>query len=230
MKKLFTNNPTEIAEEINSLITNKGALVCAKGGTSDKMKKLPLVAKSKSSAGDLMVILHPDHPCDSDKCSFYYATAGAPLRYFEAARVKKAKQFLGLQYPTEIYNVFRRKSPRVQTARKSTITFSILHKQRVYSGKVVDISLNGAQLSIDLPAQLSTGDTLCALSFILCSRLLADYEETITLAEAKIVWIQTEEERNHTLGINFEPDDNARDALENYINLRKIEDPKDFAT
>lgn len=228
MKKLFTSDPTEISNEINSLIEKKISLACAKGGT-DVIKKFPLVTKSTTSSGDLIVIFHPEPACDSTKCVFYYHSKGSPLRYFETERVKKADQYLGLKYPKEIYNVFRRKHPRVSAGRQSTVTFSIAHRQRLFTGTVVDISLNGAQVSVDIRVPLSVGDTLCALSFILYSRLLEDYEETLTLSAAKIVWLQSDEERIHTLGLYFDPDENSHDSLNNYINLRGIEDPHELA-
>lgn len=228
MKKLFTNDPEEIAKEINSLIEHKAELICGKGGTTE-IQKVPLVAKSKTTTDDLFITLHPDPPCDSTKCPFYYNAKGAPLRYFEAERVKKAEQLLGLKYPKEIYSVYRRKHPRVKAARQSIVTFSILNRQRIYTGNIFDISLNGAQLLVDIPAQLSKADTLCALSFTLCSRLLADYEEIITLPTARIVWLKSAEERIHAMGIHFKADEKALDDLSRYVYLRSIEDPKDLA-
>lgn len=94
---------------------------------------------------------------------------------------------------------------------------------------MADISLSGAQLSVDIQVQLSPGDILRSLSFTLYSRLLADHEEGVTLPEAKIVWLKNEKERILKIGIQFEPNETAHEALTNYIYLRSIEDPKMMA-
>lgn len=231
MKELFTDDPLLIKQEIDALVANKVQLICGRRGGAE-LKKLPAVAKSKAGGTDLLVLFHPHEPtCDVSTCEFFYRVSGSPLRCFEAVRVKKAADFLGLKYPKAIYSLHQRQYPRVLTPRNrdSTVSCSLRGKQRLYTGTVDDISMQGAKLLIAIPVKLEVGDVLCHLSLVLCSRLSSIYEARLAIHEAKVVWLKEDGGQVHTVGVNFAIEGRLEDVLSNYIDLRSIEDPQDLA-
>ena len=229
MKELFTNDPRIIAEEMNSLVENKVNLICGRRGAKD-LTLLTVKGKTTSSASDVLVISHPHEPsCNSPTCVFFYHIKGSLLRCFEVERVKKVDAFLGIKYPASIYNIHRRLHPRVKAGRNSTVTFSVLNKERVHSGIIEDVSVEGVKLKTKLQANLSVGDTLCHLGLALYYRLTASIETRVTIPEAKVVWLKGENGPLRTLGIKFSLPEKYLDAVVNYIDIRSIEDPEDSA-
>lgn len=225
MKYLFTNDPQVISKEIATLIESEGHVICSKDGTKN-FKKLAVKGKISSPVGELFVINHPHEPtCASDTCLFYYHTKGNSLRCFETQRVSKSNNLLVLKYPTAIYNIHSRVNPRVKTAGNSRLTFSIRNRQRVLTGKVADISQQGAKLLVNIPSVLSPGDLLYHLTMALCSRFPFVDEAHLHVPEAKVMWLKGDEDHTHTLGVKFTLPEKSLDALENYIDLRSMEDP-----
>jgi hypothetical protein len=226
MKELWTDNPQTIAHEIDSLIEKKADIFCGRGGKKE-IKKLLLMAKSKSQIGDLLVVHHPHEPsCTNGKCLYYYHVKGNPLRCFEAERVKKVKDLLGLKYPGAIYNIHQRQFPRVTTAGNSTVVYSRLHKQRLFSGKVEDISLEGGKFLVDLPMMIGVGDILCHITLTLCSRFSGVEETKVHIPEAKVMWRKGDEDHTRAIGVKFAWHEKGQEALSTYIDLRMIEDPE----
>lgn len=226
MRELWTDDPLTIVKEIDSLIEKKAELFCGRGGKKE-IKRLSLMAKSKTPAGDLLVVHHPHEPsCANGTCLYYYRGTGSPLRCFEAERVKKVKDLMGLKYPTAIYNIHQRQFPRVKTAGNSTVVYSRLHKQRLYSGKVEDISLEGAKLLVDIPMVIGVGDILCHMTLTLCSRFSGVEETRVHVPEAKVMWRKGDEDKTRSIGVKFAWHEKGHEALSTYIDLRMIEDPE----
>lgn len=225
MKELWTDDPLTIAQEIDSLVERKAEVFCGRGGKKE-IKKLVLMATSKTPAGELLVVHHPHEPsCSVGTCLYYYRSKGSPLRCFEAERVKKAKDLLGLKYPGAIYNIHQRQFPRVNTAGNSTVVYSRLHKQRLFTGKVEDVSMEGAKFLVDLPMMIGVGDILCHLTLTLCSRFSGVEETKVQVPEAKVMWRKGDEELTRVIGVKFAWHEKGQEALSTYIDLRMIEDP-----
>ena len=226
MKELWTNDIQKITKEIDALVESKAEVICGSRGKRE-IKKLALVTKSKTPAGDQLLVVHyPEEPsCSSDKCLFYYHLPGKPLRCFEAERVKKVQDLMGLKYPVAIYNIHNRQFPRVKTAGNSTVVFSLLNKQRLLYGKVEDISLEGAKFLANVPVSIAVGDTLCHLTLTLCSRFSSIDETTVHVPEAKVIWLKGDENVTRAMGVKFLWHGKTQEALSTYIDLRSIEDP-----
>jgi hypothetical protein len=222
MKDLWTEDAETIQKEMDSLVENKIQLICGRRG-SENITKLPAVGKTVTKNGSVLVLLHPHEPtCSSETCTFYYNSKGNPLRVFECKRVKKAENFVGFEYPKQIFNIHRRKFERVETPNTSVVTFSFHNKQRIHNGTVGDISLEGAKLLVDLPGEIAKGAILCHVTMTICYRI-SNVQTVLLIPEAQVIWSKCTNEVTHTIGIKFTLSEKDQDALSNYIDLRLIE-------
>lgn len=223
MNQIWTEDPELIRQEIELLIANKVDLICGRRGAGN-LTKLSIKGTGQSKAGDLIILYHPHEPtCKSNSCVYYYHIKGQPLRFFEVERVKQVNKLLGLKFPTRIFNIHRRNHERVTTPPPSRATFSLLNKQRVHTGKVDDISMAGAKLTVEIASVMAVGDLICHLSLILCSHYRTVEDTQIQIPEARVIWLKGEEEKTTTLGVQFQLVDKGIDLLSNYIDQRNIE-------
>jgi len=110
------------------------------------------------------------------------------------------------------------------TPNNSVAIFSLQHKQRIYNGKVGDISLEGAKLFVDIPGKLEKGAILCHITLTLYYRLSSIVQTVLTIPEAEIIWSNFEKEVTNTVGIKYILSENNLNALSNYIEFRSIEE------
>lgn len=226
MNQIWTEDPALIREEIEFLIANKIDLICGRRGTNN-LTKLALKGTGESKVGDLIILFHPHEPtCQSNSCVFYYHKQGFPLRFFEVERVKKVNKLLGLKFPSRIFNIHRRNHERVATPHKSMATFSLRNKQRVHHGKIEDISLAGAKLTVDIPTVMAVGDIICHITCTLCSWFRTVQDTQLHIPEAKVVWLKDDGEKTTTLGLQFDLVAKGLDTLSNYIDQRMIEEAR----
>jgi hypothetical protein len=225
MKKiLWSDDEGIIRREIDILVQEKTALVCGRRGLKNVLR-IPVVAKTAATTGGVILVLHHPHEpsCKSGSCMFYYHRPGNPLRYFECVRVKKAGDYVGYELPRQIYYIHRREHDRVATPQSSTVTFSLQQKQRIHNGTMDDISIQGAKVSVNMPLELAAGTTLCHITLTLCLRASL-LQTVIFVPEAVTTWSKCANSVTSLLGIKFILSGNELAALQNYIDLRLIED------
>lgn len=101
MKKIIWSEDVEtIRREIDLLVQGKTGLVCARRGLKNNMR-LPAIAKTSASSGELLVLHHPHEPsCNSDTCTFYYHRQGNPIRFFPASGSKRLAIMSALNCPS----------------------------------------------------------------------------------------------------------------------------------
>ena len=222
MKNIFSEDPETIEKEIDSLVESKTELICGRRG-AEKIKKFAVVGKTTIKERQAFILLHPDEPtCSSGTCLFYYHSKGQPLRVFECKRIKKAENFVGFEFPTQIFNIYQRRSGRVTTPSTSVVTFCVKNKQRIHYGTIGDISLEGAKLFVDVPGELASGTGLCHIALTVRYRL-SEIQTVLTVPEAEIVWSHCEQERTKIVGIRFTLSQDDHNSLSSYIDIRSIE-------
>jgi len=225
MKTLLTDDANKIQDELGQLIQAKARLFCVRRVKENlALGQLYALAITHAGSDDLLVLHHPHEPsCASPTCMFYYHRQGKPLRYFESVRVKKAQRYLGLMMPQEIFNIQRRRFPRVPTAPESAAVFFIKNKQRLSRCTVADVSLGGAKIVGSIPAVVSKGDVVVPLTISLFKRFASHDEIRILVPEATVVWSQVLGGETRSMGIRFSLSGEGRQALSDYIDLRAIE-------
>nr|MBF0223497.1 PilZ domain-containing protein [Desulfobulbaceae bacterium] len=222
MKKIIWSEDVEtIRREIDLLVQGKTGLVCARRGLKNSTR-LPAVAKTSASSGEIFVLHHPHEPsCNSDTCTFYYHRQGNPIRFFTCKRIKKAGGYVGFELPKQIYYIHRRKYDRVTPFYASDVTFSLPQKQRVYNGVIEDIAIQGAKILVSIPQKVAVGTTLCHVSINLCLHG-ARVQTVIFAPEAEIIWSQYANFVTSLVGIRFFLAEKHAAVLAEYIDLRLI--------
>jgi len=225
MKTLLTDDIDQIHDEFDRLIQAKTRLFCVRRIKDNlALGELYVQATTKVGGDDLLVLYHPHTPsCTSPTCLFYYHTKGQPLRFFESPRVKKADKYLGLKLPREIYDIQRRRFPRVLAMPNSMAIFSFQHKQRVHHCTVADVSLGGARIVGTIPSVVAKGDVITPLTISLYRRSASREETRVHVPEAEVKWAVVEGSQTQAMGIRFSLPDKARQVLADYIDLRMIE-------
>nr|MBF0221803.1 PilZ domain-containing protein [Desulfobulbaceae bacterium] len=212
-----------IKNEIDSMVKEKVQLLCARRGLKTECR-LSVKTTSKSGATEILIVNHPHEPtCSASKCTFYYHREGQPLRCFECERLKKVKTYIGYKFPTNIVNVHRRCSPRVATPR-SSVTFSLQKRQRIFIGKIGDISMEGAKVSGTFNVQISKGDIVMPFTMTLLGKDVTSKETTINVPEATVIWTKQGEESMSVFGVNFDLSQKDSKVLSDYIDMRSIEE------
>ena len=225
MKQVWTEEKSKIYSEITDIVSGKIGLYCVRGNVRRKKRLRVSGTTDLADTGKLLILHHPHDPtCSKESCHFYYHKAGAPLRCFECVRTKRAADYMGYQYPSVIFDIQRRRFPRVETPNDSSATFSFQRKQRIYSAQVLDISLQGIRLAVDYPGEVNAGDILNPISLTLFKRFDTNEEIIIQLEQAEVKRSMGDGEHTNELGLEFKVSGKEEDVLASYIDIRQIED------
>ena len=224
MHQLWTDDTETIKDEIAKIIQSNVSLFCNRRGVQSR-RELTINKLISVNDRDLLVVDHPNEPsCSAEGCLFYYHLPGSPLRYFKCSKIKWAKKYLGLELPTEIFNVNQRKNSRLTTPVKSTATFTLQNRQRLYSAIVDDISITGARFTTDILAELSTGDIITPFTLSLSLEFSSSEEFHINIPQAEIVWTKFDGKQTYEVGVKFEMPDTEETTMSVYMNMRALEE------
>ncbi|MBI5556795.1 MAG: PilZ domain-containing protein [Deltaproteobacteria bacterium] len=218
MNKTWSTNVDEISKEIDLLVYEKAKLFCLreKGATNTLFVK----GKTRLNNSDLLVLSHPEkNICPKNQCLFYYHTNGSPVRGFHCTPEKLVNGLLAVHYPKEIFEIQRRKFPRVPVARDSRVSFSLLNRHRFHVGRIEDISLEGARISGEFPVIIEKGAIVTPITLTLIPPYLRQPNETnIHIPEATVIRSIQDEDITKELAIHFILNElQQQEALERYI-------------
>jgi len=219
MQELFSDNPEEILQELNDLAREATPLTLYQKGSKPR---LLTVSSVEEKEGAMLLILEklepfkaPEHPS-----ILLYHPQGKPVRGFSITPILETAKQVGAIPPSKIFVVQRRRHPRYRTTR-STATFTRLGGSSVNSGEVVDISLEGANLSGPFSGHIRKGETLGRITFTL--RLpLGDYEEQLTVDRATVRYCHDPNETLRRLGVHFQLTDTEKAKLETFLALLEL--------
>jgi len=224
MKQLWTEDAEMIRQEMDLIVQEKIRLFCIRRSVQN-MKKLIAHGITQTEAGPLLILDHPHEPtCSQSTCNYYYHRKGQPLRCFECVKGKRVETYLGMTFPTRIFDIQRRRHPRVDTPDTSSATFSFQNKQRVHYGKVLNVSLAGARLAGDIPTIVKKGEIITPLVLTLHQQLYVGEETRIHIPEATIKRVLADDERTMELGVHFSLPTDEHQTMADYIEMRNIEE------
>lgn len=224
MKELWSDDNLTIKKEIQFLIEEKIALICARAGFKN-LKRLAINKMVSTKTGELLIVNHPHAPsCSSNSCSFYYQKKNNSLRMFECEKVKLVNGLLGFKTPTQIFSLHNRKFQRVTTPNHSSVSFSLQNRQRIYNGEIDNISIDGAKFLVNIPSIIEKDDVVENLTLTLFCRLKSIDETYFHIPQAKVVWLKCDEGGTKILGVQFVLLGKDHDILSDYIDLRTMED------
>lgn len=203
MKRTWSTDVDEIRKEIDLLIHEKARLFCLP--EKGKTNTLHVKGKTRLQSSDILVLSHPGKTiCPKNHCLFYYHINGLPVRGFHCTPEKLVNGLLGVHYPREIFEIQRRKFPRVPIANDSRAIFSLLNRQRLHVGRIEDISLEGARISGDFPVVIEKGNIITPITLTLLPRHVQHPAETsVLIPEATVIRSVKGEGSTKELAIHF---------------------------
>ena len=224
MKHLWLQDEKDIYLEIERLIQERVRLVCGRRGIENPTW-LEVKGLVQGEDGNIVVLFYPSElTCPSPSCTFYYRPAGEQMRSFNAQRIKKADCFLGLQMPTQIFQVCYRKQQRVEGGGGSSLRFVWRNKGQIFEGAVGNISSDGCKIVGDFPARLQKANVLKNLMLILFAARYSGREWRLHIPRASIVWSKADSTHTEAFGVRFFLTGYPRQVLSEYIDLRLIEE------
>jgi hypothetical protein len=203
MKRTWSTNVDEISKEIDLLIYQKARLFCLRD--KEKTNTLHVKGKTRLQHSDILVLSHPGkNICPQNHCLFYYHRKGFPVRGFHCTPEKLVNGLLGVRFPREIFEIQRRKFPRVQVDKDSRAIFALLNRHRFHVGRIEDISLEGARISGDFPLVIEKGNIITPITLTLMPRFMRQAKETnIHIPEATVMRAINAEGGTKELAIHF---------------------------
>jgi c-di-GMP-binding flagellar brake protein YcgR len=142
------------------------------------------------------------------------------MRGFKLGAVRQTNRFFRMLLPSHIFEVQRRKFPRVYAAEGSAMTCAPKASRRIVSGEVIDVSREGAKIFGKL-AGVHKGMVLAPLTLTLCFDERRRDDVVVNIAEA-IVVREIRVKEKVELSFHFHSK-NADDLLKEYIELRILE-------
>jgi hypothetical protein len=218
MKKTWSTNIDEISKEIDLLIAEKARLTCLR----EKKRTTALYVKGKTQLDNsnlLMLSTPRKEICPKKRCLFYYHREGCPIRGFHCTPEMLLDGLLGVHYPTEIFEIQRRKFPRIQVPPDSRANFALLNRQGLHVGRIEDISLEGARISGDFPIILEKGSIITPITLTLMPRSYRRHgdETIIHIPEATVMWSKSDEDVTREFAVHFILQELQLQALGHYI-------------
>ena len=215
MKKKITSDPARIWRELASLSVQLVPLTLFQSKTQSRrirIEKVELKAAEQlvilnkleqfTPVAGPVIVIHPQHK---------KATIG-----FQADLLKDMPDHLVISFPTELFEIERRRFPRFSPEKESSVSFLTQIGQRVKKAKVRDISLEGARISTTF--LLNKEDLLPILTFNL--HLPYSHMETIiTLNDARVARIITLKTGEVEYGLYFKAAGGAKEKLSDYLEM-----------
>ncbi len=157
---------------------------------------------------------------EGDLFVFYIREDLSLMRGFKLGALRQTNRFFRVALPPHIFEVQRRKFPRVYAAGGSTMNCAPKASRRILHGQVIDVSLGGAKVFGNLLG-VEQGTVLSPLTLTLCFDERQREDVVVTIAEAVVVREIRVKEKVE-LSFRFQTE-SADDLLRKYIELRILE-------
>jgi hypothetical protein len=213
---------TEIIAEMKSLADQELGLVLARPGEASSTITVHQVL---GVAGSVLVEVSKPPELVLDEVEpyyvFYQGQEQGLMRGFFLHFVRQSERFARAELPGEIFEIQRRKFPRVFTPQQSLLTCVLKNSRRLVTAQVLDVSLEGARIFGDLEG-LGRGSVLSPLTLTLYFRARRRAPTVINIAEAVVVREVRIKEKAEVC-FHFDKSDSDYQVLAEYIDLRSQE-------
>ena len=234
MKEIWSTDSVEIIKELHR--NRKESVSLTLLGPSVVPTFITIRSVLKDCGITLVECEKPkDLELEGDLFVFYRRDELSLMRGFKLEVVRQASRFFRAVVPKHIFEVQRRKFPRVFVAEGSIATCAPKNSRRILRGQVIDVSMEGAKIFGNLIG-MTKGSVLTPLTLTLCFEDKRSDAVVINIAEAVVVREIRVEEKVE-LSFHFQSEDienyNVRplilskgisfDLLKKYIQLRILE-------
>ena len=187
MKRQWSGDKDVIVEELQGLGLDETSLILARSGDPS----CAISIRGLLEEGDDVFVEFDKPPTlvldeGEPYYVFYQRDEQSLMRGFLLQIIRQSERFARAFLPEEIFELQRRKHPRVYTPRQSSLTCVPKNSQRLLTAQILDVSLEGARIYGDLEG-LSTGSVLAPLTLNLYFRDKLRSPVTINVAEAVVV-------------------------------------------
>lgn len=142
------------------------------------------------------------------------------MRGFKLGDIRQTSRYFRMALPEHIFEVQRRKYPRIYVAEGSGVTCAPKASRRILKAQVIDVSMEGAKIFGHLSG-ITQGTVLAPLTLTLCYDDRRSDDVVINIAEARVVReIRVKEKVEISFHFHSESVD---DLLGKYIELRTLE-------
>ncbi len=222
MKRQWSVDAKEIIEEIKVLVDRDIVLVLARPGETSSAITVRQILEV---AGSVLVEVSKPPELILDESEPYYVFYQGPeqalMRGFFLHFVRQSERFARANLPGEIFEIQRRKFPRVFTPPQSLLTCIPKHSRRLLTAQILDVSLEGARIFGDLEG-LGRGSVLSPLTLTLYFRAGQRSPIVINITEAVVVREVRVKEKAE-VSFHFDKSDSDYQLLAHYIDLRSQE-------
>lgn len=224
MKKTWSTDPMQIIHELISVIelSLPLSIYSSQGAPTITTQILSVCGYNKT---DYIVLYKPDNWwwAASHESYVLYKKEGVPARGFMLTLTKESEKTMAAVLPEEIFQIQRRRYPRIPAHTDSQATFLVKHKTQLSTCRVVDISLGGARLVGQPVYELKRGDELCPFTMILTLETDPSGIRDITIPSATVAWVQRISEVKVEVGVSFQLPAAKREQMNKYLDLRSWE-------
>jgi len=223
MKEAWTNDPEKIREEIHTLIESKMPLSVYAENTAPGISTIRNTCTNNGQ--EYLILGKPENwGTTSYPIRFIlYKPASQPARGFSFNIARESASQMAGAFPEEIFQIQRRRYPRIATPPPSQVTFLMQGRQRVSICRLLDISLGGAKIQGTPAYEVAQGQEVGPLTFKLALRH-ATITKELTIASAKVVRLLPLADKAVEMGISFDIPPDTGDDLNLYAEVRRTED------
>jgi len=223
MRKLWTTDPETIQEEMKIVIRDKSPFSLFQHGQPTRKLVAHEITEKEGIKHIIFTKLAP-FSVSEDICYLVYHRPGEMMRGFHGPSQRESQQLLAVEFPSEIFQVQRRKFPRITTPGSSQASIALEHTQLPNTTSVADICLEGARMSGKLSPRIRKNDIIGPITFTLYMRIATMTIDTFTVPQATVTRVRELDENTREIGVHFKISGESRETLEHYIKLRTIED------
>lgn len=212
-----------IKQELQRLKNEGIPMTLCQKGTANQVVKVREMLEKKTFT---LVVFEKggEHPISREVCLFFYKTLDFITRGFQGAIIENIGNNFSMAVPSEIFELTLRKFPRVSTPDNSQASFTQVNKTHIINCNVLDISLQGAMLAGNSRMSFKKGDEIGPITLDLFLSLGSN-ETRVQIKRATVMNVIVSQDGTQTkLGVFFAKDEVNQDDLENYIDIRTIEE------
>ncbi|MBU0731162.1 MAG: PilZ domain-containing protein [Proteobacteria bacterium] len=222
MRRVWAESPETITQEINLLIDDQTRLNFCQKTAPNQVVFLSAI-EPDDSGSCIKLTKRNAFGINPGECFLFYKRVNQLMRGFKSLVLNNDRKNITASLPSEIFEIQRRKHPRLTTPGNSRATFIPDGKQRLITCRVLDVTLDGARLVGNFSSSIKKDDILKPLSLSLCLRY-SDLEHKINITQARVAWVAERSKDQRLMGVYFTEQNTDLEQLKHYLHLRLLED------
>lgn len=222
MRKLWTTDRVTIEEELRLVVKEKIPFNLFQHGQPVR-NLIPHDITIKDKVRHIVFAKLTPFNVSDDICYLLYHRPGELMRGFNGPSKRESEQLLAVPLPVEIFQVQRRKFPRVSTPGNSIASIALDYTKLPNMATVADISMEGASLNGNLSPRIHKDEIIGPITFTLRLGISSVSVDTFTVPKATVAWVRDKENNTREIGLHFKLSGASKLTLEHYIKLRSAE-------